>query len=275
MAMPWFDCPGLGWTITLTTTDDDPKWAAVIDDVAEQCWGVRQAMETVERYPPAEAVDRALRHGGHPIVIGDGADATNSGCPGDGTSLLAEFLKRDRIPHGAMTFLVDPESVAKAWEAGEGNAFDHAVGGKFAAEYSTPLPLRGTIERLLEVEFILDGHISRNLPVDMGRGAVIRAGDVQVLLVDRSGPGSSPRLYDAAGLDPRKCGIVVAKSPAGFRAEYDPFVAGTVLADCPGCASPNWKRMQFNAVNRPLFPLDAIARPEDATWTGGAERIGR
>src|SRR5207244_1698218 len=118
--------------------------------------------------------------------------------------------------------------------------------GKFAPEYSQPVRLRGTVERLLDVKFILDGHISRNLPVNMGRGAVVRSGDVTVLLVETSGPGSSPRLYETAGLDPKTFGIVVAKSPAGFRAEYEPFAAGMLLADCPGCASPNWPKMRFD-----------------------------
>lgn len=273
MAMPWFDAPHLGWTVTLTTADDDPKWARIVDDIAAQCWGLRNAMENVERYPPADAVDRALRHGGHPIVIGDGADATNSGSPGDCTALLAEFLKRDRIPHGALTFLVDPDSVAAAWQSGEGQPLDREVGGRFAPEYSSPVQFTGTVERLLDVRFILDGHIGKNLPVHMGRGAVIRSGDVQVLLVEKSGPGSSPRLYEAAGLNPKACGLVVAKSPAGFRADYDPFVAGTILSDCPGCASPNWKSMRFDRVHRPLFPLDPMNRPEQATWTGPATRV--
>ncbi len=272
MAMPWFDAPQLGWTITLTTAYDDPAWDATVDSIAEDCWNIRLDMERIERFPPAEVVDRALAHGGHPIVIGDGADATNSGSPGDGTALLREFLVRDRIPHGAITFLVDPLSVAYAETVGEGGRFERAVGATFAPEYAEPVVLHGTVERLLDVKFTLDGHISRNLPVSMGRGAVVRSGDVTVLLVESSGPGSSPRLYESAGLDPKTCGLVVAKSPAGFRADYSPFVAAAILADCPGCASPNWSGLTFERVNRPLFPLDPIDTPAFAPWAGGVKK---
>src|SRR5690606_17154613 len=213
-------------------------------------------------------------HGGHPVVIGDGADATNSGSTGDATPLLQAFLTQPAIPHGALTFIVDPEAVAHAEAVGAGGAFEFPVGGKYAPEYSQPVHFRGTVERLLDVNFVLDGHISRNFPVSMGRGAVVRSGDVTVLLVEKNGPGSTPRLYEAAGLDPRTFGMVVAKSPAGFRADYEPFASKILLADCPGCASPNWKQMPFHRANRPLFPIDPHA-PRDAAWAGGVQSASR
>ena len=83
MAMPWFDVPNLGWTVTLTTTGKKPRWKTAVNQLAEECWDIRADMENVERYEPRDAVDRALAHGRHPVVIGDGADATNSGSPGD------------------------------------------------------------------------------------------------------------------------------------------------------------------------------------------------
>ena len=266
MAMPWFDCPRLGWTITLTATSADNRYERTVAELAEECWKLREPMSQVERLSPRQAVARARSHSGHPVVIGDGADSTNSGSPGDATSLLAEFLAQQPIPRGALTFLVDPEAVAAAHQVGLGGTFGQWVGGQFAPEFSSPIELRGTVERLLEVSFILNGHIGKNLPVRMGRGAVIRSGDVTVLLVERSGPGSSPLLYRAAGLEPADFQIVVAKSPAGFRAEYEPFAAEILLADSPGCATPNWSQLKFRNVNRPLWPLNRIETPAEAAW---------
>lgn len=266
MAMPWLDCKALGWVVTLHTASPAPRWVEALDDIAEKCWELRGAMSDIERFSAAEVVAKALAHGGHPIVIGDGADATNSGSPGDSTVLLREFLKQQPIPHGALTFLVDPEAVTQAQQLGVGGAFDAFVGATFAPEFSEPLRFRGTVERLLDVQFVLDGHGGRKMPIHMGRGAVVRSGDVTVLFTEKNGPGSSPLLYEAAGLAPRTCGIVVAKSPAGFRADYDPFVAAAFLADCPGCATPNWHRLRFENIDRPLWPLHEIARPEEAAW---------
>ncbi|MEO1999601.1 MAG: M81 family metallopeptidase [Planctomycetaceae bacterium] len=269
MAMPWFDCPELGWALTLTTTDDDPDWNETLQQMGEACWNIRHALESVERLSPRAAVDRALQDARFPVVIGDGADATNSGAPGDSTQLLRELLSRPEIPGGALTFLVDPRAVEAAYRVGQGSAFDQRVGGCFAREHYEPVRVQGTVEWLGTVAFVLDGHIGHKLPIHMGRGATIHAGDVHVLLVERSGPGSSPLLYEAAGLDPRRCGIVIAKSPAGFRADYEAFAAQVLLSDCDGCASPHWKQMVFESVQRPLWPLDNLQQISDADWCGG------
>lgn len=266
MSMPWLDCKELGWTVTLHTATEDDRWEKVVAEVAEACWNLRGALSEVERFSPRDVVAKCLAHGGHPIVIGDGADATNSGAPGDSTALLGELIKQQPIPHGAMTFLVDPTAVAHAERVGVGGTFDTFVGGNFAPEFSEPLHFRGTVERLLPMQFELNGALGHKMPVQMGRSAVVRSGDVAVVFTAKSGPGSSPLLYETAGLDPRQCGIVVAKSPTAFRADYDPFVAATFIADCPGCATPNWSWLKFRNVNQPLWPLREIGDPQEADW---------
>jgi microcystin degradation protein MlrC len=270
MAMPWHDCKELGWTVTLHTTTEDNRWANTVAEIAESCWELRGALSEVERFSPHEVVAKCLAHGGHPIVIGDGADATNSGAPGDSTALLRELIDQQPIPHGAMTFLVDPKAVDHAEQVGVGGAFDTFVGGIFSPEFSEPFRLRGTVERLLLMHFELNGALGHKVPVRMGRSAVVRSGDVTVVFTEKSGPGSSPLLYETAGLKPRECGIVVAKSPTAFRADYDPFVAATFIADSPGCATPNWSRLKFRNVNRPLWPLQEIATPKEAEWCSQA-----
>lgn len=266
MAMPWFDCPNLGWSVTLTVEQADDRWQETVDELALGAWQIRQPLEDVERFLPADVVDRALSIDGHPVVVGDGADATNSGAPGDSTVLLSEFLCRETIPYGALTFLVDADAVREAQRCGEGGQFKYPIGGKLS-DYSDPVHVSGTVEKLLSVKWVLSGHISTNLPIDMGAGAVIRCGDVTILLCERSGPGSSPVLYETAGLDPRNFGIVVAKSPAGFRADYAPFAAEMLSADCPGCAAPRWAELPFEHVDRPLWPLDPVSEPNAVGWT--------
>lgn len=266
MVMPWLDCPKLGWTITLHTDKPDPEFDKVVQELADECWRIRPAMCEIERFSPEEVVARAKALGVHPIAIGDGADATNSGCPGDSTALLREFLKQQPIPHGALTFVIDPDAVAAAYTAGVGGNFDMHVGATFSPEYSNPVRVQGTVERLLPMKFILNGHGGKQMPIDMGRAAVIKSGDVSIVLTERTGPGSTPLLYETAGLDPRTCGMVVAKSPTGFRADYEPFCKAILLADGPGCATPNFHRLKFEHISKPLWPLQEVAKPEDAAW---------
>jgi microcystin degradation protein MlrC len=266
MTQGWLDVPRLGWS-TLVTTDGDPSRAcAVAEELAAACWDVRHALK--ESFLSAAAsVERAIAHGAGPVIIADGADATNSGAPGDSTHLLAEMVHRD-IPGGALAIMVDPESVAAARTAGVGGVMRRAVGGRRDHVFSRPLPVEGTVERLGTARYVLSGHGGRNLPVDMGMSAVVRVRDVRLLLVEAPGPGSTPLMYRCIGLEPKDHAIVIVKSPAGFRAEFGPFASLILLADCPGCASPRYAELPYTRINRPLWPIDPIAARAEAPWAG-------
>jgi len=266
MVMPWFDCAELGWTVVLYADEATENWIKTSNQLAGECWDLRQPLSDVPRHSAAQAVALAKSQGGHPVVIGDGADATNSGAPGDATGLLRELLKQQPIPHGALTFVIDPDAVAVARKAGVGGDFDGFIGATFSPEFSDPVRFRGQVVKLFDLQFELNGHGGKNMPIDMGQGAVVRSDDVTVVLAERSGPGSSPLLYEAAGLDPRTCGIVIAKSPAGFRADYEPFCTAVILSDCPGCATPNWPRLKFVHAPQPVWPLQEISEPAEAEW---------
>lgn len=266
MCHPWLDVPGLGWTVTLHTTCADKKWDERLDELVEGCWNLRHELSEVERINPTQAVRTAVESEGSPIVIGDGGDATNCGATGDSTILLRDLLKLPEVPGGALLFLVDPESVASAIISKVGGKFDSFVGAAYAPEYSDPVRLRGTVRKILDLTFQLEGHLGHHMPIDMGKAAVVQAGDVTVLLVERTGPGSSPQVYEAAGLDPRNFKIVLAKSPAGFKADYESFAAKILLTSGPGCATATWTRLRYQRASIPTWPLREIHEPTEAAW---------
>jgi microcystin degradation protein MlrC len=270
MTQGWLDLPGLGWSTLVVTDGDEERAGRIADELADACWAVRERL-TEDFLSARESVDAAIAHRGAPVVIADGADATNSGAGGDSVHLLEEFLTRD-IPGGALTIMVDREAVAEAMRVGEGGAFRFAVGGKRDRIFSKPLPVSGKVERIAPARYVLSGHGGHNLPVDMGRSAVVRLRDVTLLLVESPGPGSTPLMYRCVGLEPRAYKIVVVKSPAGFRAEYGPLASLIILADCPGCASPRYERLPYRRISRPLWPLDEIPDWRRVPWmdSGGS-----
>ena len=162
--------------------------------------------------------------------------------------------------------MVAPDAAEWAQKAGVGADFQYAVGGKRDSVFSRPLHIAGKIVSLQPLRFVLFGHGGRNLPVDMGMSATVRIGDVTLLLVELPGPGSSPIMYRTAGLEPKNFKIVTVKSPAGFRADFEPFAAGIVLADCPGCASPRFAELPFRRISHPLWPIDQIEDPWAVDW---------
>jgi microcystin degradation protein MlrC len=69
-------------------------------------------------------------------------------------------------------------------------------------------------------------------------------------------------------VDPKAFKIVVAKSPEGFRQDYEPFSAGILYCGAPGCAAPDLHRVRYERVTRPLFPLDDVLDPHGVKWAG-------
>jgi len=165
-----------------------------------------------------------------------------------------------------LTVMVDPQAVAHARAAGEGGTFDLEVGGNRDHIHSQPTRVRGSVLFVRPVHFELAGHLGDKLPIDMGMGAGVQVNDVTLLLVERTGPGSSPALYRSVGLEPKDFKIVVVKSPAGFRAEYEPFAAGVILSSCPGCAPPDIRKIAYKRISRPVWPFDDMDDWRPVVW---------
>ena len=261
----WLDAPYLGWTFYQAYWSAEPPMDP--QSVARECWATRAYTEEERFIAPAELVAAACAIEGGPVAVSEFHDATNSGAPGDSTHLLAALLAEPIGEGGALAFCVDPESVARCAQAGVGATVDLRVGGK-RDPYSEPLAVSAQVERLGTLAYRLSGHGGHNFPVDMGRMARIRAGDVTVVLVEKSGPGSSPLLYEAAGADPRDFKIVLAKSPEGFRNDYEPFAAGILFCAAPGCAAPYLHQFRYGQTTRPLYPWDDLTDMDHAEWAG-------
>jgi len=270
MVQPWLDAPHLGWTLYQAYQSDRPPLSP--EEVARQCWETRFHRET-PFVLPGDVVRKAREIQGRPVAVSEGHDATNSGAPGDSSLLLAALVKEEIGEGGALVFCVDPEAVGRCLQTGKGAEMELAIGGK-RDPFSPPLEMRVEILDLGRLQYQLSGHGGHNLPVDMGQMAVVRTGDLTVVLVEKTGPGSSPRLYRAAGLDPRDFKIVVAKSPEGFRQDYEPFAAGILYCAAPGCATPFLDQVEFREVSRPLFPLDALEDMAAAKWAGPMNQRG-
>jgi len=268
------DMPDLGWT-TIVCTDDKPDMARrLAEELATTCWLRREELVAGNLLGAKESVAAALACEGKPIVIADGADATNSGACGDSVHLLQELVETS-VPDGALTVMIDPQAVAHATTIGVGAGFEFAVGGKRDSVFSKPLPVTGQVISVQPLQYVLSGHLGQNTPVDMGASATVTTGDVTLLLVERTGPGSSPTMYRCVGLEPKDYKIVVVKSPAGFRAEYEPFAAGIILSACPGCASPRLDRMPYRNLGRPVWPLDTPTDRRNVEWVEHVNRSFR
>jgi microcystin degradation protein MlrC len=258
---PWLDIPELGSAV-LVTADGDPELAErECTRLAGEVWHKRRDY-LPELVPLEEAVRRA--HERCPeglIVLSDSADSTTSGSPGDSNWVLRELLRYD-WPRPALVTMVGPELVEHARRTPPGEELTAAVGGQRDHHFCQPLTLTLTAERCFEARFVLSGHLGRNLPIDMGPSAVLRRGQVYLVVTTRTGPHFAPELFRTAGLDPFAAAVVVARSPCGFRAVYGQHAREIMVVKAPGCSPSDFWKYEYRQIPRPLWPWDEL--PE---WT--------
>jgi microcystin degradation protein MlrC len=253
---PWLDIPDLGSAVVVVADRDGPLAEERCEEVAEELWSRR-----ADYLPNLEDLQDAVRRARELcaeglIVLGDSADATTSGAPGDSTWVLGELLRHD-WPRPALMTIVDPELVQALYPAAPGTKWSGQVGGKRDTKFARPLPLTAELERSFEAWLTLSGHLARNLAIDMGRSVVLRAaGNVRVVVTSRTGPHFAPELFRAAGFDPFAAAVLVAKSPCGFRAAYRDRARAIFMVRAPGCAPSEFWNYPYHHIPRPLWPWD-------------------
>ena len=187
-------------------------------------------------------------------MLSDCADGTGAGSPGDATAVIAALLEANP-DKPAFVFVRDAESAATAIAAGTGATVTLSVGGKLDNIFNQPVELTGTVDFAGPASFRFGGEGYTGVEQDMGPSAVVRAGNVFVLIVSTSVMTVDPELYRAVGLEPKDAQIVVVKSAIQFRAGY-PFARRSIMLDSPGMSSDHITSLPWDKVPRPIFPLD-------------------
>ena len=253
---PWLDIPEFGSSVMITTNDNPALAESLCKELASELWARRKEY-LPELFTAEEGVQKALAHPDGLTVLSDAADATTSGAPGDSVWILRELVKHD-WPRPVLLTVVSPEVVQKVEALGAGAEDVFSLGGVRDNRFGTRIDFSAKVERLFDAQFTLSGHIGKNLPINMGRCAVLRQKNVVVVVTSRSGPHFAPELFQASGYDPFAASVLIAKSPCGFRAAYAARAAQIFSIRAPGCAPSDFWNYDYHNIPRPLWPWDEI-----------------
>lgn len=252
---PWLDIPGLASAVLVVTDNDAALAQRESHRIARLLWSKRR--EYLTEVAPLDTAVRAAA--GRPeglTVLSDSADATTSGSPGDSTWALKEMLLY-QWTRPALVTLVAPEAIDRCQSAGVGATFSMPLGGRRDHRHSTPVSIAGRVDKLFDAKFVLQGHLGKNMAIDMGPSAVLRTdNNIRIVLTSRTGPHFAPALFEAAGLDPFAAQLLIAKSPCGFRAAYADRAAVIQVVKAPGCSPAEFWKETYHQIPRPLWPWD-------------------
>ena len=232
------------------------------EEMARHIWALRYGFEQ-PAYDASQAVDAALAavKEGY-VVINETSDNPGGGCPGDGTHLLCEMIKRD-LKRSIFGVIYDPAAAAACHDAGVGARLTLEIGGHSQPIFGAPLNLEVEVLALCDGEFVCVSPMYPGLTLRYGPTARVRRGNVEIVLVSRQMHSYDDRPLLMTGARMEDYDIVALKSSNHFRAYFQNTADAIITADTPGLFPADLKKLDYRKVRRPIFPLD-----EDAAWDG-------
>lgn len=234
--------------------DFDPM--PIAQKIANYVWEKREGF-LADSYSASEAFDQALgmQKGGY-VVINESSDNPGSGCPGDSTHLLREFIRRD-MPGTIMGPIFDPAAAAICHSHTVGDMFALEVGGHKEAICGAPM-LFDSVEllSLADGEFVSAAPINFGAKMHYGPSARLRYGNVEFIVVSERMQVYDDRSFLMMGCNMKDYSIVGLKSMNHFRGYFVPIADGIVAADTPGLRPADLRTVAYHHVNRPIYPID-------------------
>lgn len=254
------DTPDTGVSFSVVTRGEASQAQAMLEQLCQLAWELREAGNKVD--PPLDEVMHEL-WSSEPnrslIVVVEPSDNIGGGAPGDGTGLLRALVAYE-IENAAVC-VCDPEAVVAVQHLQLGERVTLSLGGKGSRLDEGPLPLEVELVSRSDGRFALEdrqSHLATMYGVhfNMGPCAVVRHGGITILLTSIKTPPFDLGQWRSQGIEPTKLAVIGVKAAVAHRRAYDPIAARMVWVDTPGPCRSDLRKLPYQHVRRPVFPLD-------------------
>ena len=242
----WGDTPSAGPAAIAWADSEAAARAAARIVMAKLATLIEQL--AVDLPPPRAALAELLAAPPGLVALLDPADNPLSGGACDTPGLLRLLLDAALPVETVFAFLHDPDGVAAAQAVGEGGAFERMLCGRTTAAFGLPVPFSGTVEKLTAGRFRNEGPMEAGSPVDLGATAVLRAGQLRVILTSLKEAAVDPGFFALHGIDLATVRLLATKAKNHFRAAFAPRCAAILEADFPGPAALDLAALPFRHV---------------------------
>ncbi len=243
------DSPDLGAKIIVVTDNDKATGERIARTLGEELFSFRGSTR-----PPFLTADQVLAQAANakkgPVIIADVWDNPGGGVAGDSTILLQKAIDMG-VTSFALGTIWDPMAVRLCHAAGQGATLDLRFGGKTSAHAGAPIDARVTVQ-----------HLKRNAvqsfgtsTMPLGDCAVIRLGDIEVVLNSNRAQAFSPSLFSNLGIDPQQRQIIVVKSTNHFRGAFEAIAADILYAAIDGPYPNDPATTNYTNLTRPIWPI--------------------
>lgn len=244
----WADEPR-NHAVVMVTGDDKEEVSKAAEKLASNFWNVRNEFQFVA--PTAslkESLDMAIASDETPFIISDMGDNPTAGGAGDVTWTLQKILERPEFqsengPNLIYASIPGPDFVEKALEIEIGGKITALAGAKVDDRYAPPIELSGVITAIV--------HGDKHAETEV----VVKIGSVSVIVTKKRKPYHKEVDFTRLDLNPRTADILVVKIgylvPELFNMRGD-----WIMALTPGGVDQDLERLEYNRIQRPMFPFD-------------------
>ena len=252
------DIPEAGPTVLVTASGDMDSHRAFAREIAADIWRQRHAvLNDYLDVDAAAAIAAGFEAANGPLVIADYADNPGGGGYGDATNLLRALLDA-AVSDACLGPMVDAETVQRLARHKPGDRVQVELGGKVDPAFGgPPLSLEVELIRSSDGHYIGGGEMIGGLMRSFGPTAVVRTAGIEILITSLSQQLLDLRQFRAFGIDPPLKRVVAVKSMQHFRADFEPIAGQVIVCDSGALCTPDYRRLNYRHVSRPVFPLDA------------------
>lgn len=259
---PWLDV-SQGGSSVLVVAENGGAAKRRAYELAKRLFAIRRNM-TARPMPINEIIVRAAANTKNgPVVLADSADSSNAGAAGDSAEVLRCLLSYGK-PLKAALIVNDAGAADQAHALGVGKQADFTLGGSIDPKRSNPVSVHAYVRSLHDGEFVQEGPAGRGILRKIGPTAVLRVGEIDVIVCHSMTGNGDPQLFRAFGVEPTLYRLVSVKACTSFRAAYEAFAADICEADTPGSATAVLASLPFRRLPAYFYPFDDIADWEPA-----------
>ncbi len=251
LMQPWLDVEE-GMSSVLAVAEDPGTAERYARDIADRVWKSRHLFH--KELMTIDAVIDAAKTpvSGDPVILVDSADSCNAGASGDSMAVAAKILSLG--PDLKAAAVVNDQPAADLAHAiGVGKKAVFKLGGS-RDPHAESIEVEGYVKSLHDGVFVQEGPAGRGMVNSIGPTAVIRIGNLDVVVCHWMAGNGDPQLYRAFGIEPTLYDLVVVKACTSFRAGYSKFSSRIYDTDTPGAATADLKNLQFRKIPKSHFP---------------------